>query len=71
MFIKWSSLPKSISKFTLKLFYEIDPSCKMCNSAIMLYEWDFKIFSFCKMSSKCHFEKKAFLNKNVVLWPVL
>ncbi len=25
MFIKWSSLQKSVSKFTLKQFYEIDP----------------------------------------------
>ncbi len=25
MFIKWSSLHKSVSKFTPKKFYEIDP----------------------------------------------
>jgi hypothetical protein len=25
MFIKWSSLHKSVSKFTPKMFYEIDP----------------------------------------------
>ncbi len=30
MFIKWSSLHKSVSKFTPKKFYEIDPWFSQC-----------------------------------------
>jgi hypothetical protein len=34
MLVKWSSLHKSVSKFTQKKFYEVDPRCKQCKKVL-------------------------------------